>query len=147
MVTLVGIKLSKVSYLQLSPFNAEVFSHDSTTTLRRHLHAPQYRRPRAHASRDSVCVDQDRVGCEQDRQPHGGPCFEELNEELAEEGVTIDIDALVGSVSAMWSVLHRDGALLTANDLLRGEKVRPMAQDLVNSWDTVSKNAIEGAQS
>jgi hypothetical protein len=46
----------------------------------------------------------------------------------------------------MWSVRHRDGALLTANDLLRGEKVRPMAQGLVRSWDTIAANAVEGAQ-
>lgn len=75
-----------------------------------------------------------------------GQCFEDLKAALAEEQVAVDTDALVGAVSTMWSVINRDGALLQANDLLRGEKVRPMAQDLVKSWDAITRNALDGAR-
>lgn len=73
-------------------------------------------------------------------------CFDDLGESLKAEGVGLDIDALVSAVSAMWSVVANRGEILTPQDLLRGEKVRPMAQDLVRRWDVVSENAIECAQ-
>ena len=146
-VTLVGIKLSKVSYLQLAPFNAEVFSQDLYNDAIVNIFTRLNTAGRA-LTRQEITFAWIKNGWDASKTGNrtAGRCFEELKEALAEEGVSIDIDALVGSVSAMWSVLHRDGALLTATDLLRGEKVRPMAQDLVKSWDTVSMNAIEGAQ-
>ncbi|WP_375743665.1 DUF262 domain-containing protein [Corallococcus interemptor] len=146
-VTLVGIKLSKVSYLQLAPFNAEVFSQDLYNDAIVNIFTRLNTAGRA-LTRQEITFAWIKTGWDASKTGNrtAGRCFEELNEALAKEGVNIDIDALVGSVSAMWSVLHGDGALLTATDLLRGEKVRPMAQDLVKSWETVSTNAIEGAQ-
>lgn len=146
-VTLVGIKLSKVSYLQLAPFNAEVFSQDLYNDAIVNIFTRLNTAGRA-LTRQEITLAWIKTGWDATTTDNrtAGRCFEELSEALAEEGVTINIDALVGSVSAMWSVLHRDGALLTATDLLRGEKVRPMAQDLGRSWETVSANAIEGAQ-
>jgi len=146
-VTLVGIKLSKVSYLQLAPFNADVFSQDLYNDAIVNIFTRLNTAGRA-LTRQEITFAWIKTGWDASKTGNrtAGRCFEELNEALAEEGVSIDIDALVGSVSAVWSVLHRDGALLTATDLLRGEKVRPMAQDLVKSWDTVASNAIEGAQ-
>lgn len=146
-VTLVAIKLSKVSYLQLAPFNAEVFSQDLYNDAIVNIF-PRLNTAGRALTRQEITFAWIKTGWDASKTGNrtAGRCFEELNEALAEEGVSIDIDALVGSVSAVWSVLHRDGALLTATDLLRGEKVRPMAQDLVKSWDTVALNAIEGAQ-
>lgn len=146
-VTLVAIKQSKVSYLQLSPFDAEVFSQDIYNDAIVNIFTRLNTAGRA-LTRQEITFAWIKTGWDASKTGNrtAGRCFEELNEALTEEGVDIDIDALVGSVSAMWSVLHRHGALLTANDLLRGEKVRPMAQDLVKSWEAVSANAIEGAQ-
>jgi hypothetical protein len=146
-VTLVGIKQSKVSYLQLSPFNAEVFSQDAYNDAIVNIFTRLNTAGRA-LTRQEITFAWIKTGWDASKTGDrtAGRCFEELNEALAEEGVAIDIDELVGLVSAMWSVLHRDGALLSSTDLLRGEKVRPMAQDLVKSWETVSTNAIEGAR-
>ncbi|MFV8754822.1 DUF262 domain-containing protein [Nannocystaceae bacterium ST9] len=146
-VTLVGIKLSKVSYLQLAPFNAEVFSQDLYNDAIVNIFTRLNSAGRA-LTRQEITFAWIKTGWDASKTGNrtAGRCFEDMNEALTEAGVSLDIDALVGSVSAMWSVLHRDGALLTANDLLRGEKVRPMAQDLVKSWDTIASNAIEGAQ-
>lgn len=146
-VTLVGIKLSKVSYLQLSPFNPEVFSQDLYNDAIVNIFTRLNTAGRV-LTRQEITFAWIKTGWDASKTANrtAGRCFEDLKEALAEEGVGIDIDALVGSVSAMWSILHREGALLTATDLLRGEKVRPMAQDLVKSWETVSTNAICGAQ-
>ncbi len=149
MIKVVDIKQATVSYLQLSPFDADVGEsrdvyNDAIVNIFTRLNTAGRaltRQEITFASIKNGWGDGSETG-----NRSAGRCFEDLNEALTDAGVTIDIDALVGSVSAMWSVLHRDGALLTANDLLRGEKVRPMAQDLVKSWDTVAANAVEGAQ-
>ncbi|MCP3136805.1 DUF262 domain-containing protein [Pyxidicoccus xibeiensis] len=146
-VTLVAIKQSKVSYLQLAPFNDQVFSQDLYNDAIVNIFTRLNTAGRA-LTRQEITFAWIKTGWDAAKTDNrtAGKCFEELGEALAEEGVVLDIDALVGTVSAMWSVLHRDGALLTANDLLRGEKVRPMVQDLVQNWETVSANAVDGAQ-
>lgn len=146
-VTLVGIKQSKISYLQLSPFNADVFNQDVYNDAIVNIFTRLNTAGRA-LTRQEITFAWIKTGWSASKTGGrtAGRCFEELNEELAKERVTVDIDELVGSVSAMWSVLHRDGALLSTTDLLRGEKVRPMAQDLVKSWETISTNLIDGAK-
>ncbi|QRK08563.1 DUF262 domain-containing protein [Archangium violaceum] len=146
-VTLVAIKQSKVSYLQLAPFNDQVFSQDLYNDAIVNIFTRLNTAGRA-LTRQEITFAWIKTGWDSAKTGHrtAGKCFEELGEALAEEGVALDIDALVGAVSAMWSVLHRDGALLTANDLLRGEKVRPMVQDLVQNWETLAANAVDGAK-
>lgn len=149
MSKIVDIKQATVSFLQLSPFDADVGGsqdvyNDAIVNIFTRLNTAGRaltRQEITFAWIKNGWGDGSKTG-----NRTAGRCFEELQASLSEAGVSIDIDGLVGTVSAMWSVLHRDGALLTANDLLRGEKVRPMAQDLVKSWDTVVANAVDGAQ-
>ena len=146
-MTLKDIKLSKVSYLELAPFDADVFDPDVYNDAIVNIFTRLNTAGRA-LTRQEITFAWIKTGWDASQTGNrtAGKCFEELNDALADEGVRIDIDALVGAISAMWSVLHRGGSLLTANDLLRGEKVRPMAQDLVASWETVATNAIDGAR-
>jgi hypothetical protein len=147
-VTLVGIKQSKVSYLQLAPppdektLSRELYD-DAIVNIFTRLNTAG----RA-LTRQEITFAWIKDGWDASRTQNrtAGRCFEDLGDALAEEKVRLDIDELVGSVSAMWSVLDRDGELLTANDLLRGDRVRPMAKDLVQRWETVASNAVEGAQ-
>jgi hypothetical protein len=145
-VTLVAIKQSKVSYLQLAPFNDQVLSQELYNDAIVNIFTRLNTAGRA-LTRQEITFAWIKTGWDAARTGSrtAGKCFEDLSEALADKGVALDIDALVGTVSAMWAVLHREGALLTANDLLRGEKVRPMAQDLVQNWDTVAANAVDGA--
>ncbi len=149
MIKVVDIKQATVSFLQLSPFDAEVGGNedvynDAIVNIFTRLNTAGRaltRQEITFAWIKNGWGDGSKTGSRT-----AGRCFEDLQAALGEAGVSIDIDALVGTVSAMWSVIHRNGALLTPNDLLRGEKVRPMAQDLVQNWDTVVANAVEGAQ-
>lgn len=149
MSKIVDIKQATVSFLQLSPFDADVggsqdLYNDAIVNIFTRLNTAGRaltRQEITFAWIKNGWGDGSTTG-----NRTAGRCFEDLQASLSEAGVSIDIDDLVGTVSAMWSVLHRDGALLTANDLLRGEKVRPMALDLVKSWDTVAANTVEGAQ-
>lgn len=146
-VTLVAIKQSRVSYLQLAPYTADEFSQDVYNDAIVNIFTRLNTAGRA-LTRQEITFAWIKTGWDASKTENrtAGVCFEELSVSLAVEGVALDIDELVGSVSAMWSVLHREGKLLTSSDLLRGELVRPMAQDLVKGWATISSNAIEGAQ-
>lgn len=146
-VTLKEIKQAKASYLQLAPFNAEILSQDLYNDAIVNIFTRLNTAGRA-LTRQEITFAWIKTGWDASKTGNrtAGKCFEELGEALGDEGVMLDIDALVGAVSAMWSMLYRNGTLLSANDLLRGDKVRPMAQDLVTSWDTVASNALEGAQ-
>ena len=149
MIKIVDIKQATVSFLQLSPFDADVGGNqdaynDAIVNIFTRLNTAGRaltRQEITFAWIKNGWGDGSKTG-----NRTAGRCFDDLKDSLADAGVIIDIDGLVGTVSAMWSVIHRDGALLTANDLLRGEKVRPMAQDLVDSWETVAMNAVDGAQ-
>jgi hypothetical protein len=146
-VMLVAIKHSKVSYLQLAPFDDQVFSQDRYNDAIVNIFTRLNTAGRT-LTRQEITFAWIKTGWDASKTGNraAGNCFEELSESLSAEFVSLNIDQLVGAVSAMWAVLHRDGALLTDDDLLRGEKVRPMAQDLVVNWDTVSSNAVEGAR-
>lgn len=146
-VTLVAIKQSKVSYLQLTPFNDQVFNQDLYNDAIVNIFTRLNTAGRA-LTRQEITFAWIKTGWDASKTGNrtAGKCFDDLGESLAAERVKLDIDALVGAVSAMWSVLDRGGDLLTSNDLLRGEKVRPMAEDLVQRWETVASNAVDGAQ-
>jgi len=149
MIKIVDIKQATVSFLQLSPFDTDLGAdqdvyNDAIVNIFTRLNTAG----RA-LSRQEITFAWIKTGwgCgSKTGNRTAGQCFDSLKASLAENGVAIDIDNLVGTVSIMWSILHRDGALLTAKDLLHGNKVRPMAQDLVESWNTIASNAVEGAQ-
>jgi hypothetical protein len=149
MIKIVDIKQATVSFLQLAPFDADVGGsqdvyNDAIVNIFTRLNTAGRaltRQEITFAWIKNGWGDGSKTG-----NRTAGRCFDDLKDSLADAGLAIDIDDLVGTVSVMWSVIHRSGALLTANDLLRGEKVRPMAQDLVKSWDTVSMNATKGAE-
>jgi hypothetical protein len=149
MIKVVDIKQATVSFLQLSPFDADTGGNqdvynDAIVNIFTRLNTAG----RA-LTRQEITFAWIKNGWGDGSKTDNrtaGRCFDDLRDALAEAGVVIDIDDLVGTVSVMWSVLYRDGALLTANDLLRGEKVRPMARDLVEGWQTVATNLVDGAQ-
>lgn len=145
-LALANVQQAKVSFLLLKPFNDRDFTQDVYNDAIVNIFTRLNTAGRA-LTRQEITFAWIKTGWDASKTGNrtAGACFEELREALAQEDVVIDIDALVGMVSAMWSVLARDGQLLTANDLLRGEKVRPMAQDLVSRWETICANATDGA--
>lgn len=135
MTKIVDIKQANVSFLQLAPFDLEVggsqdIYNDAIVNIFTRLNTAC----RA-LSRQEITFAWIKNGWGDGKKTGNrtaGRCFDDLKDSLAEVGVGIDIDSLVGTVSAMWSVIHRHGALLSASDLLRGEKVRPMAMVLMS---------------
>lgn len=64
-----------------------------------------------------------------------GQCLEELKSALVERGFHLEIDEIVRLISFVWAVECREGALLDAKDLLKGEIVRSMAASVAASWE------------
>ena len=129
-VALHRIQQEKVSYLWLKPFNDKDFTHDAYNDAIVNIFTRLNTAGRV-LTRQEITFAWIKTGWDKSRTAGrtAGQCFDELRDALADEGVFLDIDTRVGMVSAMWSVMHRAGNLLTANDLLRGEQVRPMAQE------------------
>jgi hypothetical protein len=70
-------------------------------------------------------------------------CFELLREKMALQKFEIDLDELVRFVSAVWSTVYNGGRLLGPNDLLRGDKIRPLARNLVDGWEGLESDLVE----
>jgi Protein of unknown function DUF262 len=145
-VALHRIQQEKVSYLWLKPFNDKDFTQDGYNDAIVNIFTRLNTAGRA-LTKQEITFAWIKTGWDKSRTADrtAGQCFDALCDALADEKVSLDIDTCVGMVSAMWSVMHRAGSLLTANDLLRGDQVRPMAQDLVMQWETISVSASDGA--
>jgi hypothetical protein len=70
-------------------------------------------------------------------------CFELLREGMAQHNLQVDLDELVRFVSAVWATIHSGGNLLSPGDLLRGERIRPMARNLVDMWNDLHRDLVD----
>jgi len=70
-------------------------------------------------------------------------CFDLLREGMAQSNFHIDLDEVVRFVSAVWATIHNSGNLLSPGDLLRGEKIRPMARNLLDTWNDLHRDLID----
>jgi hypothetical protein len=71
-------------------------------------------------------------------------CFGSLRELLKRDGqLELDLDSLVGGVAMMWAIRFNGGKVLVNADLLKGERVRPLAAGIANEWSRLSKAVQE----
>jgi hypothetical protein len=66
-----------------------------------------------------------------------GECLNDIIALLEDEGLEVSIDEVVRLLSFFWSVQKRDGQLLTDRDLLKGDVITPMADNLSKEWDHI----------
>ena len=70
-------------------------------------------------------------------------CMEELQEEFKKNNLLkVEIDDLVRLISFIWSINENNGKILDSNELLKGDKVRPMANYISENWLTINANII-----
>lgn len=66
-------------------------------------------------------------------------CFGRLRESLKKEcQLDIDLDTLVGGVGMMWAICFNGGKVLANADLLKGDRVRPLAAGVAAEWSRIS---------
>lgn len=73
------------------------------------------------------------------------PAFEQLHTALKAKGISLGMDKLVQAVSVIWAVLEREGRLLRPVDLVKGDKLKPLAPGVSKRWARLSNNLIETA--
>ena len=98
-------------------------------------------------TREEITLAWLKIGWEQDETDHktAGACLEELREELAYLGMTVELDEIVRLISFMWAVEFREGVLLDSKDLLKGEIIRPMAASIARAWKSLQNHIWESA--
>jgi len=136
------IKLAKITYLELRSFDSTLWSEDDYNEAIVSVFTRLNTAGRT-LTRQEITLAWIKVGW--DDSATGLPataCFETLLDLLKREGIELDIDELVTTVSFAWSVTHADGKLLATRDLLRGGIIRPMALALSADWPVLCR-AIE----
>jgi hypothetical protein len=146
MTTLRDVKLSKVTYLELLPYDRYVWDEDSYNDAIVNIFTRLNTAGRT-LTREEITLAWLKVGWDSGATGGlgAGECFEKLLADLAARKVSIDMDDLVGAVSFIWSVCYNDGQILANRDLLRGATIRPMASKLAQRWNEIRRAVVEGA--
>jgi len=138
MSTLRDIKLSKITYLELRPYDDTLWTEDEYNGAVVNIFTRLNTAGRT-LTREEITFAWLKVGWDESATGNrtAGACFETLLQQIRNKGLPVEMDDLVRAVSFLWSVSYRDGILLSDKDLLKGNTVRPMAGDLARAWDDV----------
>lgn len=147
MTTLRDVKLSKVTYLELLAYDKHIWTEDSYNDAIVNIFTRLNTAGRT-LTREEITLAWLKVGWEPEAtgDKTAGECFQELLAEVADRGLNIEMDSLVGSVSYIWSVCCNQGRLLANRDLLRGATIRPMASELAKRWADIRRAVIDGLE-
>jgi len=69
-------------------------------------------------------------------------CMDDLRERLADLSISIGDEDVISAISLVWAVAFNSGRLLTNNDLIRGEAIRPMASDISKNWSLLVEAVV-----
>jgi Protein of unknown function DUF262 len=69
-------------------------------------------------------------------------CIDTLKQQLDDLALPISVEDVISAVSFVWSTSFNEGKLLTNNDLMRGDAIRPMAANVSENWHLVADTAI-----
>jgi hypothetical protein len=145
MTTLRDVKLSKVTYLELLPFDKQVWTEDSYNDAIVNIFTRLNTAGRT-LTREEITLAWLKVGWDEVATggKTAGQCFLDLQTEVADRSLDIEMDSLVSAVSFIWSVCCNQGQLLANRDLLRGATIRPMASELAKRWTDIRRAVLAG---
>lgn len=135
MSVLRDVKLSKITYLELRPYDEALWSQDEYNEAIVNIFTRLNTAGRT-LTREEITFAWLKVGwnSQATNGKTAGDCFEALLTVAREDDLPIRMDDLVRAVSFIWAAAHRNGNLLSDRDLLKGDTVRPMAGDLSTEW-------------
>ncbi len=64
-------------------------------------------------------------------------CIDALAQQLDDLALPLSVEDVISAVSFVWSTSFNAGKLLTNNDLMRGDAIRPMAANVSKNWHSV----------
>lgn len=145
MTTLRDVKLAKITYLELAPFDETLWSrddyNDAIVNIFTRLNTAGRTLTREQITFAWLKVNWD---AKSTAGKSAAACFEELRDELTTRGLALEMDDLISAVMYVWSVRFNQGKLLTNRDLLRGETLAPIAKDLSTHWAAIHDSLVDG---
>ena len=147
MSTLRDVKLAEVAFLELQPFDANIFDADTYNDAIVSIFTRLNTAGRT-LEREEIILAWLKVGWNpiDTNGQTAGECFLNLQKELHGCKLDIKLDPLVSAVSFLWSVSENEGRLLANSDLLKGDIIRPMALALSRRWKFVSHAIDAGSR-
>jgi hypothetical protein len=138
MSVLRDVKLSKITYLELKPFDEAIWTQDEYNEAIVNIFTRLNTAGRT-LTREEITFAWLKVGWDDSltERKTAGDCFEELLNFARDGSLPVDSDDIVRGVSFLWACGYRSGTLLSDKDLLKGDTVRPMARDLSSVWAEV----------
>lgn len=140
-----GVKKTRVTFLEVSPYNAqemgtpEAYS-DAVVSIFTRLNTAGRTLTREEITFAWVKSNWDASKTD---QKGAAECFQSLADKLKEDhNIAVSLDELVSAVSLVWAVHFNDGRMLSNADLLKGETIRPMAQQLAEHWTKVKEAVL-----
>lgn len=141
MSVLRDVKLSKITYLELRPYDEALWEQDEYNEAIVNIFTRLNTAGRT-LTREEITFAWLKVGWDSQATAGktAGDCFEALLTLARDKGLPIRMDDLVRAVSFIWATTHCDGNLLSDKDLLKGDTVRPMAGDLSAEWSDIVRS-------
>jgi hypothetical protein len=68
-------------------------------------------------------------------------CIDALVEQLDQLSLPVSVEDVVSAISLVWSVAFNGGKLLSNDDLMKGDAIRPMAANVSENWNLVVEAA------
>jgi hypothetical protein len=143
MTTVRDLKLAKVTYLELLPFDKVLWTaeeyNDAIVSIFTRLNTAGRTLTREEITFAWLKSNWDPNLTE---SKSAVDCFQELLEDLKKRDLEIGMDDLVNAISFVWAARFNNGKLLANSDLLKGAVIRPMAISLATVWSTISDSVL-----
>ena len=139
------VKKTRVTYLELAEFDQNVFTRENYNDAVVNIFTRLNTAGRT-LTREDITFAWLKTGWLPEKTDNQSPtkCFDLLGESLKQENLDLSIEQLVAGISFVWSS-NQEGRLLTNNDLLKGDAIRPMASGLSNNWSIVTAAIIRAS--
>jgi hypothetical protein len=140
LATFRDVKLTKVAYLEVERFNPDLIDIDTYNNAVVNIFTRLNTAGRT-LTREEITFAWVKVGWETSLTAGrtATESFEDLKTVLGSQGLELVLDELMSLVSTLWAVKHNGGDLLGDRDLLSGDKIRPLAEQISAEWTSLSE--------
>jgi hypothetical protein len=136
LATFRDVKLTKVAYLEVERFDAELIDIDTYNNAVVNIFTRLNTAGRT-LTKEEITFAWVKVGWA--GESTATKSFEDLKMALKGHGLELELDELMSLVSTLWAVKHNAGELLGDRDLLSGAKIRPLAEQISAEWRLLSE--------
>ena len=137
-VTLREVKQTRVTYLELSQYEEAYGSRDLYNDAIVNIFTRLNTAGRT-LTREDITFAWLKIGwnIKATENKSAKACINTLAQQMGDLALPLSIEDLISAVSFVWAATFNSGRLLTNNDLMRGDAIRPMAKNVSSNWHLV----------